>query len=715
MRPVDDDLVGVREPGRGGEHGTRVADRHLVAQVGAEAGHRGGEVDGAEHQHPGRRLERVDEHGHAFAGDGPPSCSRSSPARWRRPTRCSAIPRRSSACSRPAAPASSGGARNCCRDMRHNGGMPAPVDRAALHGRREPGRHARRRRVPRRGLRGHPVRAVDAPGARAPVLMVAAADQQVLLHGPGARAQLHRARGRPQGLQFFVISWRNPGAEQRDWDLDTYADAVLRVIDVAREITRSDDVNLLSLCAGGISPRTVLNHLAADGDERVQVGQLRRDAARLRRPGADRHVRRAAAAVAGARRSLARAGVLDGRALGAVFTWLRPNDLVWNYWVNNYLLGKDPPALRHPRLERRQHEPAGRRCTASSSTSSRDNALVHAGADDGPRHAGRPQPDHRRHLRDRRDHRPPDAVAGLLSDHAAARRARARSCSATPVTSPAWSTRPATPRRITSPVPSRAAIPTSWLAAAERQPGTWWEHWADWVERRSGPERRRAEQARAAGASRRRARAGLLRPQSACQRCMSDDGAVWSPTPEPPRACQRHRATWAGWPTERGICASTATSSCGGGRWSDLGGLLGVGLGLLRGRSPRRPTRRRWPRPAMPGARWFEGAQLNYAEHVLARAHRAPGASIVHVGEDGVASELTIGRAARPGRSAGRRRCASWGSAPATVSPPTCRTSPRRSSRCWRRRASARSGRPARRTSERAACSTASPRSSPRC
>jgi hypothetical protein len=41
----------------------------------------------------------------------------------------------------------------------------------------------------------------------------------------------------------------------------------------------------------------------------------------------------------------ARRGYLDGRALAGVFAWLRPNDLVWNYWVSNYLLGKDPPAF----------------------------------------------------------------------------------------------------------------------------------------------------------------------------------------------------------------------------------------------------------------------------------------------------------------------------------------------------------------------------------
>jgi polyhydroxyalkanoate synthase len=46
-----------------------------------------------------------------------------------------------------------------------------------------------------------------------------------------------------------------------------------------------------------------------------------------------------------AKRVSRRKGYLDGRALAEVFAWLRPGDLVWNYWVNNYLLGKKPPAF----------------------------------------------------------------------------------------------------------------------------------------------------------------------------------------------------------------------------------------------------------------------------------------------------------------------------------------------------------------------------------
>ena len=66
-----------------------------------------------------------------------------------------------------------------------------------------------------------------------------------------------------RGLQMFMLSWRNPTKQQRDWDLDTYATRVLSAIDAVREVTGSDDVDLIGFCAGGILQTLVLNHLAA--------------------------------------------------------------------------------------------------------------------------------------------------------------------------------------------------------------------------------------------------------------------------------------------------------------------------------------------------------------------------------------------------------------------------------------------------------------------
>ena len=65
------------------------------------------------------------------------------------------------------------------------------------------------------------------------------------------------------------VSWRNPHEEQAEWNLDTYASRVSSAIDEVREITGSDDVNVIGFCAGGIITTTLLNHLAARGDTRV--------------------------------------------------------------------------------------------------------------------------------------------------------------------------------------------------------------------------------------------------------------------------------------------------------------------------------------------------------------------------------------------------------------------------------------------------------------
>jgi poly[(R)-3-hydroxyalkanoate] polymerase subunit PhaC len=147
------------------------------------------------------------------------------------------------------------------------------------------------------------------------------------------------------GQQVFVISWRNPDRRHAGWGLDAYVGAVLDGLAAVERVSGTDRTALLGVCAGGIIASITAAHLAATGarDRLAAFGLLVTvlDNARSGRVGALVDERTAAAAIA----SSSRRGYLDGRSLAEVFAWLRPGDLVWNYWVNNYLLGKKPPAF----------------------------------------------------------------------------------------------------------------------------------------------------------------------------------------------------------------------------------------------------------------------------------------------------------------------------------------------------------------------------------
>ena len=77
-----------------------------------------------------------------------------------------------------------------------------------------------------------------------------------------------------QGIQTFVLSWRNPTPAERDWDLETYLRSMLEAIDAVREITGSPDLNIVGTCSGGITTALLLGHLAATGDRRVNAATL---------------------------------------------------------------------------------------------------------------------------------------------------------------------------------------------------------------------------------------------------------------------------------------------------------------------------------------------------------------------------------------------------------------------------------------------------------
>jgi polyhydroxyalkanoate synthase len=147
------------------------------------------------------------------------------------------------------------------------------------------------------------------------------------------------------GQQCFTISWRNPDERHADWGLDDYVAAVLESLDAVETITGSERSHVMGLCAGGITAGCAVGHLAAKGEEEriagLTLGVCVLDNENAGTVGALVDRPTAATALAESQRK----GYLDGKALAGVFAFLRPNDLVWNYWVNNYLLGKDPPAF----------------------------------------------------------------------------------------------------------------------------------------------------------------------------------------------------------------------------------------------------------------------------------------------------------------------------------------------------------------------------------
>lgn len=146
-------------------------------------------------------------------------------------------------------------------------------------------------------------------------------------------------------LQVFVISWRNPDAQHREWGLSTYVEALDQAIEVSREITGSRSVNLAGACAGGLTVAALLGHLQVRRQLR-KVSSVTYLVSLL-----DSQMESPAMLFAdeqtleSSKRRSYQHGVLDGRDMAKVFAWMRPNDLIWNYWVNNYLLGRQPPAF----------------------------------------------------------------------------------------------------------------------------------------------------------------------------------------------------------------------------------------------------------------------------------------------------------------------------------------------------------------------------------
>jgi polyhydroxyalkanoate synthase len=286
-------------------------------------------------------------------------------------------------------------------------------------------------------------------------------------------------------MQTFLVSWRNPQREQGDWTLDTYASRVSRAIDEVRDITGSADVNVIGFCAGGIIATTLLNHMAAHGDSRVH--SMSYAVTMLDFEKQEQLAAFASPRLVGfARRRSGRKGIITGRDMSSAFTWMRPDDLVFNYVVNNYLMGRKPPAFDILAWNADSTNLPGALHIQFLDIFA-DNLLVKPGAMEV---LGTPV------QLDRIDI--PTFVSGAVSDHLTAW----TSCYRTTQLLGGESTfvlsysghiaslvnPPGNPKAHYWIGGTPGPDPKAWLDGAERKAGSWWEAWADWITQRAGGE-----------------------------------------------------------------------------------------------------------------------------------------------------------------------------------------------------------------------------------
>ena len=150
-----------------------------------------------------------------------------------------------------------------------------------------------------------------------------------------------------QGHRTFVVSWRNPDAsmEKKTWD-DYIEHAAIEAIHRVQEITGQDkkggQINALGFCVGGTILTTALAVLAARGEKPVSALTLLTTLVDFSDTGIlDVFIDEAM--VRYREMQMGQGGMLKGQDLASTFSFLRPNDLVWNYVVGNYLKGETPP------------------------------------------------------------------------------------------------------------------------------------------------------------------------------------------------------------------------------------------------------------------------------------------------------------------------------------------------------------------------------------
>lgn len=149
-----------------------------------------------------------------------------------------------------------------------------------------------------------------------------------------------------QGFTVFVCSWVNPDVDKAGFGFDDYLEkGIYRAVEKALEQSQAEHINTVGYCIGGTLMGAALAHMAAKRDRRVTANTFFAAQHDFAEAGdlllfTDEHWLNEIE-----QQMDAAGGVLPGASMAETFNALRANDLIWSFFVSNYLMGKDPPAF----------------------------------------------------------------------------------------------------------------------------------------------------------------------------------------------------------------------------------------------------------------------------------------------------------------------------------------------------------------------------------
>jgi polyhydroxyalkanoate synthase subunit PhaC len=288
------------------------------------------------------------------------------------------------------------------------------------------------------------------------------------------------------GHTAFMISYRNPDEQMRNIKMDDYLiSGPIAALDVVRDITGAEKVNLLGLCLGGTLTMATLAYLDAVGLDLINSATFLNTLIDFSEPGL-LGIFTDEAAIRRLERTMKRTGFLPKEEMQRSFNLLRTNDLIWNYAVSSWLMGEEPPAFDllswnndSTRMPAEMHSFYLRSCYLG-------NELARGVMELAGQRLDLEKVDQDLYfLSAEQDHIAPwrSSYVGALLPGGNVRFVLSNSGHIAGIVNPP------SPKSIHHVLEGDQPLPDSpdeWLAAATTHPVTWWEDWAQWIGARAG-------------------------------------------------------------------------------------------------------------------------------------------------------------------------------------------------------------------------------------